>query len=69
VVPAEFALKSGTSQKFKVYALDRTGRRIEEVKDGTSWEKWIPPKAKVQSTDDAEIDENGLLSADMSAKL
>ncbi|MBT3636480.1 MAG: PQQ-binding-like beta-propeller repeat protein [Opitutae bacterium] len=69
VVPAEFALKSGTSQAFKVYALDRTGRRIEEVKEGLAWEKWIPPTAKVQSMVDAEIDETGILVADMGAKL
>jgi hypothetical protein len=69
VIPAEFALKSGTSQEFKVYALDRTGRRIEEVKEGMAWEKWIPTTAKVQSMVDAEIDENGLLVADMGAKL
>ena len=69
VVPAEFALKSGTSQAFKVFALDRTGRRIEEVKDGMAWEKWIPPTAKVQSVVDAEISENGILVAKTGAKL
>ncbi len=69
VVPAEFALKSGTSQTFKVFALDRTGRRIEEVKDGMAWEKWIPPTAKVQSKVDAEITEEGVLSASIGAKL
>ena len=69
VVPAEFALKSGTSQTFKVFALDRTGRRVEEVKDGMAWEKWIPPTAKVQSVVDAEISENGILVAKIGAKL
>ena len=34
VVPAEFAVKSGTSQTFKVYSLDKAGRRIAEVKKG-----------------------------------
>ena len=69
VVPAEFAVKSGTSQSFKVFALDRAGRRIEEVKDGMTWEKWIPPTAKVQSVVDADISENGVLSANAGAKL
>ncbi len=69
VVPAEFALKSGTSQAFKVFALDRAGKRIEEVKDGMTWEKWIPPTAKVQSVVDADISENGVLSAKTGAKL
>ena len=69
VVPAEFALKSGTTQAFKVFALDRAGKRIEEVKDGMTWEKWIPPTAKVQSVVDADISENGVLSAKSGAKL
>ena len=69
VVPAEFAVRSGTSQAFKVYALDRSGRRIEEVKDGLSWEKWIPPTAKVKSKVDAEITEQGVLTAAKGAKL
>jgi outer membrane protein assembly factor BamB len=69
VVPAEFAVKSGTSQAFKVYALDRSGRRIEEVKSGLSWEKWIPPTAKVKSKVDAEITEEGVLIAAKEAKL
>ena len=69
VVPAEFAVKSGTSQAFKVFALDRAGRRIEEVKDGMTWGKWIPPTAKVQSVVDADISENGVLSANARAKL
>jgi len=69
VVPAEFAVKSGTSQAFKVYALDRSGRRIEEVKDGLSWERWIPPTAKVKSKVDAEITEQGVLTATKGAKL
>ena len=68
VVPSEFALKSGSSQAFKVYALDRTGRRIEEVKEGLAWENGSPT-AKVQSMVDAEIDESGKLVADMGAKL
>ena len=67
-MPSEFALKSGSSQAFKVYALDRTGRRTEEVKEG--WlGKMDPPTAKVQSMVDAEIDESGKLVADMGAKL
>ena len=69
VVPAEFALKSGTTQAFKVFALDRAGKRIEEVKDGMTWEKWIPPTAKVQSVVDADISDNGVLSAKTGAKL
>lgn len=69
VVPAEFALKSGSSLAFKVYSLDKAGRRIEELKDNLTWEKWIPPTAKVQSKVDAEITSNGILVAEKNAKL
>ncbi len=69
IIPAEFALKSGSSLAFKVYSLDETGRRIEELKDGLTWEKWIPPTAKVQSKVDAEISSNGILVAEKNAKL
>jgi hypothetical protein len=69
VVPAEFALKSGSNQSFKVYSLDQSGKRIKEETEGLSWEKWIPPTAKVQSYVDAEISNTGMLSADLDAKL
>ena len=69
VVPAEFAVKSGESQAFKVFALDRTGRRIEQIKEGLAWEKWIPPTAKVQSVVDADISGDGVLTAAKGAAL
>ena len=69
VVPAEFAVKSGTSQSFKVYSFDATGRRIAEVKEGLTWEKWIPPTAKVKVKVDAEISNDGVLTAAADAKL
>ncbi len=69
VVPAEFAVKSGTSQTFRVYSLDKAGRRIAEVKKGLTWEKWIPPTAKVKVKVDAEISNDGVLTAAVDAKL
>ena len=69
VVPAEFSLKSGNSLAFKVFSLDKNGRRIEEVKEGLSWEKWIPLTAKVQSEVDAEISSDGILVAEQDARL
>ena len=69
VVPAEFAVKSGTSQKFKVFSIDKTGRRIAELSDGLTWEKWIPPTAKVKVKVDAEISDDGVLVAASDAKL
>jgi hypothetical protein len=69
VVPAEFSIKSGSALPFKVYSLNENGKRIEEVKEGLTWEKWIPPTAKVQSVVDAEITSNGILVASKNAKL
>ncbi|MBG28709.1 MAG: hypothetical protein CMI31_01735 [Opitutae bacterium] len=69
VVPAEFALKSGSTQKFEVFSLDKAGRRIRQITTGLTWEKWIPPTAKVQVEVDAEISNNGVLKADADAKL
>ena len=69
IIPAEFALKSGSSLAFKVYSLDEDGRRVEELKEGLMWEKWIPPTAKVQSKVDAEIMSNGILIAEKDAQL
>ena len=69
VIPVEFSLKSGNSLAFKVFSLDKNGRRIEEVKEGLSWEKWIPPTAKVQSEVDAEISSDGILVAEQDARL
>jgi outer membrane protein assembly factor BamB len=69
VVPAEFALKSGDTQAFKVYGLDKSGNRIKQIKEGMTWEKWIPESAKVKSEVDAYISSNGILSAERRAKL
>ena len=69
IVPAEFALKSGGTLAFKVFSLDINGKRIKEVKEGLTWEKWIPPSAKVQSKVDAEITSSGILVAEQNAKL
>ena len=74
VVPAEFALKAGNTLNFSVFSLDKTGKRTSLLdpenskNDNLSWEKWIPPTAKVKSKVDADI-ENGKLSADLNASL
>ncbi|MEM9236728.1 MAG: PQQ-binding-like beta-propeller repeat protein, partial [Verrucomicrobiota bacterium] len=48
IVPAEFALRPGDTQDFKVYGLDAKGRRVKEVTP-ESWEAFIPPTAKVKA--------------------
>ena len=69
VVPAEFALRAGQSQVFTVFTLDKAGNRIEQIKEGMTWEKWIPPVAKVKSKVDAHISDNGVLTAERDAEL
>ena len=74
IVPAEFALKAGSSQKFDIFTLDASGKRIAKVntigsdQENPKWEKWIPPTAKVKSKVDAVI-EGGILRADQNASL
>ncbi|MBP52313.1 MAG: hypothetical protein CMI27_04125 [Opitutae bacterium] len=69
VVPAEFAIKSGDRLTFQVHGLDRTGRRVNRISENLTWEKWIPPTAKVQSEVDAQISDMGILTANQDAKL
>ena len=69
VIPAEFALRSGQSQIFSVFTLDSKGNRISQIKEGMTWEKWVPPIAKVKSKVDAYISDNGVLTAEKNAEL
>ena len=64
IVPAEFAISPGMTQEFKVWGLDKSGRRMKIVTDGLSWEKFIPPTAKVKAKVDATLDtKTGKLTA------
>ena len=71
IIPSEFTLSAGEKMNFRVFALDATGRRIKQLGDGLSWEKWIPPTAKVHSTLDSDLTTTGAgsLSAPLDAKL
>ena len=68
IVPAEFALVPGQELKFKAYYLDKTGRRIGPA-EGLTWEKYIPPTAKVKVKVDADLSSDGTLKAGPNAKL
>ncbi len=68
VVPAEFALIPGTELKFKAYFLDKAGRRIGPASNLT-WEKYIPPTAKVKVKVDATLTKDGILQVAKDAKL
>ena len=67
IVPAEFALRAGGSQSFKVFGLDAKGQRIKEVSP-ESWEAFIPPTARVKAKVDATF-EGSTLTAGPDAKL
>lgn len=68
IVPAEFALAPGQEQKFTVWGLDATGRRVKPVTSEVTWAKFIPPTALVKSEVDGEIS-NGVLKTTASAKM
>lgn len=55
VVPSEFVLTPGETQKFTVWGLDAAGRRVKPVTSEVKWEKFIPPTALVKSEVDGEL--------------
>jgi hypothetical protein len=67
IVPSEFALIPGAKQKFTIWGLDATGRRVKTL-SGAKWETFIPPTAKVKATVDANF-EGDILVAGPDAKL
>lgn len=70
IVPAEFALAPGQKQEFKVYGLSKSGRRIEVLTEGLSWQKFVPPTAKVKAAVDATLDaKTGTVTAGEDAKI
>ena len=70
IVPAEFAIAPGQSQKFQVWGLNKSGRRLSLITDDLSWEKFIPPTAKVKAEVDATLDtRTGTVSAGADAKI
>ena len=64
IIPAEFAIAPGKTQGFKVYGLDQQGHRVEVITEALSWEKFIPPTARVKAKVDATLDaKTGKLTA------
>lgn len=68
IVPAEFALAPGQEQKFTVWGLDASGRRVKPVTNEVTWAKFIPPTALVKSEVDGEIS-GGVLKTTRTAKM
>lgn len=70
IIPAEFAIAPGQKQEFKVWGLDDSGRRVRILTEALSWEKFVPPTAKVKAAVDATLDEKtGTLTAAADAKI
>jgi hypothetical protein len=62
-IPAEVLLRSKESASFRVRVLDANGFTVEEVKDSktVSWEKYIPPTARVRASMNASFNPEGKL--------
>ena len=58
IVPPEFILPQGETQGFQVQLLDSQGIVLEDNATVESWEKWIPPQAKVRAMLDADFEPN-----------
>lgn len=70
IVPAEFAIAPGEAQTFTVWGLDKSGRRVSKVSGEMSWQKFVPPTAKVQAEVDATLDKaTGTVTASPEAKI
>lgn len=70
IVPAEFAITPGQKQNFKVWGLNSSGRRLEVINDDLTWEKFVPPTAKVKAAVDATLNtKTGTVTAAAGAKI
>ena len=56
IVPAEFALRAGESEEFRVYGLDANGVRLKEITESVTWAAFVPPTAKVKAKVDAAFE-------------
>jgi outer membrane protein assembly factor BamB len=66
IIPAEVLLHPGESQKLRVRSLDANGLTVEEIRDSKAvkWASFIPATAKVRSSMNAKVNENGEMVAD-----
>ena len=61
-VPSDVLLEPGDNVNFGLSAVDENGNIVGDVKS-VSWEKFIPPTAKVKAKLDADFDKSGALVA------
>lgn len=70
VIPAEFAIAPGQAQEFKVWGLNSSGQRVKILSEELSWQKFVPPAAKVKAEVDATLNAaSGKLTATAEARL
>ncbi len=67
-IPGDVLLQPGRDQAFRLYARDANGFIVKDV-DKASFEKFIPPTAKVRTEMDASFDDAGKLVAGADAKM
>tara|TARA_R110002096_G_scaffold122929_3_gene266104 strand:- start:18632 stop:20911 length:2280 start_codon:yes stop_codon:yes gene_type:complete len=65
-VPSDVLLEPGDKVDFLITSVDANGNAVGEVSSAT-WEKFIPPTAKVKAKLDADFDDQGVLVATESA--
>jgi hypothetical protein len=68
IIPYDFAIRPGMTQKFRIRSVDAAGMPVATV-EKAAWESFIPPTAKVKSTLDAKFNDAGDLVAAPEAKL
>jgi outer membrane protein assembly factor BamB len=64
IIPAEFLLEPGQSQKFRARSVDARGFVVQENIDPKTikWATYIPPTARVRATVNGKFDQNGVLT-------
>ncbi len=68
IIPFDFAMHPGGTEKFRIRSVDAGGQPVGPVAKA-SFESFIPPTAKVKSTVDAKFNDAGELVAEPTAKL
>lgn len=61
-IPGDVLLESGDKEDFRLSAIDANGNHIADL-DSATWEKFIPPTARVKAKLDAEFNDEGELVA------
>ena len=63
VLPAEVLMRPGEKQTFRVRSIDALGRVVDSDISAVSWEKFVPPTARVRAEMDGEFEDGVLVTA------